>query len=487
MTAVLDAPLTWFTTGDPGPLPEPPDERPCDGWCSCGVVAAPAVAAEPEFWAMPGVTPPPVGRSPLLTNLREALDALVEHGPVSGSRADTGLLLDLAERARAVALREVAEMDATGGHLRPGVKSTTASWLREEQHLTDSAARARVHLATTLRDDLPAVDALLAAGSITVEHASAVVTGVRGLDRDVIREAQEGLGALAQVTDPVDLRKRLRDKAAAIDDKIAAEAERRARERMGLRLNDVGAHTAVDGTLAGDDGATVRLAMDLAIEAAREAGDKRGKAARQADVLVEWARDYLHRAHGAGDSLAGDAHTVRTFLHVVCQPEQLAESAAADEPSCDRPTLDELLQQDLAGAPPAAASIVGDRGPLSRGALRRLGCDALIDILGLDPGRRFDPLYVGRAARIVSRELFRALIARDRTCVVKGCHRRPAQCAAHHVRHWANGGLTDLGNCVLLCHQHHHDHHDHHDRRLDLPHRDGKRWMTQTGWSHAPP
>lgn len=66
-----------------------------------------------------------------------------------------------------------------------------------------------------------------------------------------------------QVADPPDLRRRLRDKAAALDDRIAAEGERRARERMGLRLHGVGAHTAVDGTLAGEDGARVQLAMAL--------------------------------------------------------------------------------------------------------------------------------------------------------------------------------------------------------------------------------
>ena len=255
---------------------------------------------------------------------------------------------------------------------------------------------------------------------------------------------------------------------------------------MGLRLSDVGAHTAVDGTLAGDDGATVRLAMDLAVEAAREAGDERGKAARQADVLVEWARDYLARAHGAGDSLADDAHTVRTHTHVVCTPEQLA---AAGTPEAEPPTLIDLLDRDLHDAEslndtPAAAGIAGDRGTLSRGALRRLACDGLIDLVAIEQGRRSDPLYVGRAARIVSRELWRALVVRDRRCVVKGCHRRPAQCEAHHVRHWADGGLTDLSNLVLLCHLHHHDHHD---RRLDLPHRDGTRWLTQDGWSNAPP
>ena len=484
MTRQQDASAFWLTVGDPGPFPEPADEPGCTGLCAC-CVADEVVAEETIAWDIPGAPRPEPKPSPLLSDLERALDALAEHGPVSGGRRDTSALLRLAERARGLALRELAEMDATGGHLRPGVQSTTATWLRDTQHLTDTAARATVSLATTLRDDLPVVDELLGSGAITLEHASSVVTGVRGLDRGVVREAQDGLGALAQVTDPVDLRKRLRDKAAAIDDRIAAEAERRARERMGLRLSDVGAHTAVDGTLAGDDGATVRLAMDLAVEAAREAGDERGKAARQADVLVEWARDYLARAHGPGDSLSDDAHTVRTHVHVVCTPEQLA---AAGTPEAEPPTLTDLLEGalvegDLISDPPAAAGIVGDCGTLSRGALRRLACDGLVDLVAIEQGRT-DPLYVGRAARIVSRELWRALVVRDRRCVVTGCHRRPAQCEGHHVRHWADGGMTDLSNLVLLCHLHHHDHHD---RRLDLPHRDGIRWLTQDGWSNAPP
>ncbi|TAL19230.1 MAG: HNH endonuclease [Frankiales bacterium] len=479
MTEVVDAPAFWLTAGDPGPLPGLPLESPCEGWCPCAVGESSAAAPD-GFWATPGVTPPPAGPSRLVSDLRSAVDALAAHGAVSGSRVDTGTLLELAERVRGLALRELAEMEAVGGHARPGDPTTVATWLRDTQNLTDSAARAGVSLATSLRDDLPHIGDLLVGGHITREHAAAVVAGVRGLDRDVVREAEQGLGALAQVTDPVDLRKRLRDKAAAIDDRIAAEAERRARERMGLQLSDVGAHTSVDGTLAGDDGATVRLAMDLAIEASRAAGDKRGKAARRADVLVEWARDHLARVHGRGDSLADDAHTVRTHTHVVCTPEQLAAAGTAD---AGPPTLTDLLDRDLAGGAPAAAGIAGDRGTLSRGALRRLACDGLIDLVAIQEGRRADPLYVGRAARIVSRELWRALITRDRTCVVKGCHRPPAQCEAHHVKHWADGGLTDLTNCVLLCHQHHHDHHD---RGMTLTHRDGRR-LTERGWAHAPP
>jgi hypothetical protein len=333
-------------------------------------------------WAIPGLTRPAVGPPALLTKLVALVDELIAAGPLSGSRTVVTTLLRQVERLRGTGLRELAEMDAVGGHQLTGVSSTTASWLRDSRHLSDGAARATVALAVALRDDLPFIDDLLLTGDITVEHAVAVRDGVRGLDTDLVREAADGLSALARCTDPIDLRKRLRDKAHSIDDRLAAAAERRARERMGLRISDVGSHTAIDGTLAGDEGATVRLAMDLAVEADRVDGDKRSRTARQADVLIRWANDYLTRAHGAGDSLADDAHAVRTHLHIICRPDQLA---AADGHDACAPSLAELIRRDLTGDQHSAAGIAGDLGSLSRHALRRLACDATLDLVTLGP------------------------------------------------------------------------------------------------------
>ncbi|MFP5219993.1 MAG: HNH endonuclease signature motif containing protein, partial [Actinomycetes bacterium] len=183
-----------------------------------------------------------------------------------------------------------------------------------------------------------------------------------------------------------------------------------------------------------------------------------------------------------------------------------------------------LAEQVTGGWTTTSSDAVGDGGPpqgsripaggslgagllVSIDALRRLACDASVSLvvnddenehpaaddsadlganpLGIRPGaRRADPLYVGRAARIVTAAQWRALAARDRHCVVKGCRRPPLHCEAHHVRHWLDGGPTDLNNLVLLCFQHHHEHHD---RGRDLQHRDG-RWITSTGWgAQAPP
>src|SRR6266511_994708 len=54
------------------------------------------------------------------------------------------------------------------------------------------------------------------------------------------------------------------------------------------------------------------------------------------------------------------------------------------------------------------------------------------------------------------------LVLRDAGCTFPGCDLPPGWCDAHHLRHWANGGPTDLHNLILLCPRHHHTaHHQH--------------------------
>ncbi len=82
---------------------------------------------------------------------------------------------------------------------------------------------------------------------------------------------------------------------------------------------------------------------------------------------------------------------------------------------------------------------------------RRLACDAATVTMRHGPAG--EVLDVGRRTRTISPALRRALAARDRHCRFPGCRAR--RCDAHHLRHWAHGGPTALGNLVLLCRRHH--------------------------------
>ncbi|MFI7116461.1 DUF222 domain-containing protein [Amycolatopsis sp. NPDC049868] len=84
---------------------------------------------------------------------------------------------------------------------------------------------------------------------------------------------------------------------------------------------------------------------------------------------------------------------------------------------------------------------------------RLAACDCLMIPVVL--GAAGEPLDVGRMKRFVTPGQRRALNIRDGGCAFPGCHRAPKHCHAHHIRHWADGGPTDLRNLVLLCSFHH--------------------------------
>ncbi|WP_408899125.1 DUF222 domain-containing protein [Nocardioides sp. R1-1] len=111
------------------------------------------------------------------------------------------------------------------------------------------------------------------------------------------------------------------------------------------------------------------------------------------------------------------------------------------------------LRQKVLDAGLAGPGVTTTGARLSATAVRRLACDA--DILPAVLGGEGQVLDVGRTQRLVTPALWTALIARDRHCAFPGCTRMPLACDAHHITHWADGGPTDLDNLVMLCRHHH--------------------------------
>jgi hypothetical protein len=86
---------------------------------------------------------------------------------------------------------------------------------------------------------------------------------------------------------------------------------------------------------------------------------------------------------------------------------------------------------------------------------RYLTCDATCEVWFQREGQ---VIGAGRETRLINRRLRRALEHRDRCCVVPGCGATRGL-HAHHIRHWEDGGLTELDNLALVCPYHHRLHH----------------------------
>lgn len=429
--------------------------------------AAPRQAARPLVEPVPVPVPGEVRLPtvhPLVADLQSAVAALARaqsQGSVGqGSLIDTAALLRAAESVAGLALVEVAAVDRARSYASVG-RASTAGWLGAVLTLSDAAARAKVALSRRLTEDLGPVGDLLVDGGTTVAHCSAMTTGLRGVGPDVVAESVPALVTLARTLDPPSLCRELRERALAVSPELADEQERRQRQRVGCTASELpDGCVSVHALLAPEPGQALLAALDALVHGSRSARtedgepDDRDAGTRRADALATLAQHAL-----ACDALLPGHGGSRAAVHVVVQAETLLDPRPGTTP----------------------ATFPGSHALLTRHQLLRLACDADVSRVVLDDGG--EVLHLGRSTRTVTPAQHRALVARDGGCVVRGCRRRPSECQAHHVQHWALGGPSDLPNYALVCHLHHHQLHE---GGRTLQHRD-RRWLTPDGYREPDP
>lgn len=162
-------------------------------------------------------------------------------------------------------------------------------------------------------------------------------------------------------------------------------------------------------------------------------------------LIAEWKHD---RGNGgcASDIAPPLPGTLEAFMRLV---EAGWDAEAARRPHGHHTTV--VVHVDVAQR--AAALHLG---PLLTQAERRyLTCDATCEVWFERDG---EVIGAGRATRQINRRLRRALEHRQPTCAVPGCGVTRGL-HAHHIRHWEDGGPTELANLVLVCPYHHRLHH----------------------------
>jgi Domain of unknown function (DUF222)/HNH endonuclease len=162
-------------------------------------------------------------------------------------------------------------------------------------------------------------------------------------------------------------------------------------------------------------------------------------------LIAEWKHD-----HGSGEPTSDIAPplpgTVEAFIRLV---EAGWDAEAARRPHGQHTTV--VVHVDVEQR---AATL--HLGPLLSEAERQyLTCDATCEVWFQRYG---EVIGAGRATRVISRRLRRALEHRHPMCAVPGCGATRGL-HAHHLRHWEDGGPTELSNLVLVCPYHHRLHH----------------------------
>lgn len=380
-----------------------------------------------------------------------------------GDREVDALLVGLvsaADRIRARALDLVTEAQRRNRAADAGATSHRA-WLAGLLHVAPAEAGRMIGVAATLA--AAAADPVTAPlvedvhrGTVPVEQALVGATALASVPEDLSDDLRDAAVTVvrtnARVFDPAQLRQLTERLVAVVDpergDALLAEQLRRA-ERRAHALRELVIGAPVDGQVHGRfvlptaDAATLSAALDslakpsparpadpwteAADQVPTAARDERTPRQRNADALVELARRAL-----AGDDLP-DTGGHRPQVVVTVDLEHLRRRVGA-------------------------GTTIGGSA-LSVATARRVACDA--GILPVVLGSTSQPLDIGRETRVVPAGIRRALVLRDGGCAFPGCGRPPNWCDAHHVRHWADGGVTAMDNLVLLCAHHHRTVHAH--------------------------
>jgi hypothetical protein len=330
----------------------------------------------------------------------------------------------------------VANPDSEG----PALYRTVPQWWRDAVTLTGAAAGRQVRHARVLRD-LPLIQAAVVDGTLQPEQAR-VLSRLHG--RIDLHDLQDSQAQLIEVARPLDsdaLGRFVSHLIATHCEPAFDTDQKRAHERRYLQLR-----TDPDGTVHGSfllasDDAEPLLTVLEPLARRQELGDQRSAGQRRADALVDVfsaAAGWMDLPHAGGQ---------RTHLSYVVP----ATWAAGQQ--------QQALAQALAAAGQHPLGLSLDTatgawtGPQTRARIESVLCDARISRLLLNPHGQVVSLD-SLDGQITTAQR-KAVSARDRHCVAKGCTRPPAFCDIHHLQARSDGGLTHLDNLVLLCRRHH--------------------------------
>lgn len=375
---------------------------------------------------------------------------------------DAGLLAAIEEftaaEATAAANRLSAIAELVGRRCRTDERaywvcdewSGAAAEVAAAMGVSHGRADGQMDLAVALRDRLPQVALLFAAGRLSLRVVTAIASRTAlvehpwSVDSHIAAKA-EGWDALSQY--------RMEQTVDAIIERIDPGALRRTRQSVQGRDVSVGGRNHESGTaaLSGRLLATDAAILERRLNAmAREVceDDPRTLANRRADALGALAAGATNLSCQCGDpecpAAGPDARATSVVVHVLADPDALTAeplAAAPEDPAPAEPVGEEPARD------PGAAVIVGGGAIPTPLLAALLSAGAKVRYLTKPPPGA-EPHYRPSTA------LDEFVRMRDLTCRFPNCDRPAEQCDVDHAVPWP-AGPTHASNLRCLCRLHH--------------------------------
>jgi hypothetical protein len=345
--------------------------------------------------------------------------------------------------------RTLGELDARGDGTvvtNPGgdgapLHRPVHQWWRDAATLTGQQAGGQVRHAAQLRD-LPVLQAAVVGGELLPEQARCLARLHGRIPLQDLQASQAQLIAVAKPLNTDALNRWVAHLIATHCEPALEVDQQRAHERRYLQVT-----TDADGTvrgrflLASEDAEAVLTVLEPLARREEGVRDLRSSGQRRADALVDVfaaAASWMDLSH-AGGQRAHVSYVVPAGWAAGHPTPSLASQLAG------------VAGHELASSQHACSGAW--TGPQTRARAESVLCDARISRVLLDDAGQVASLESLRDQ--VTPAQRRAVSARDRHCLAKGCTRPPAFCDVHHLTSRADGGPTTVDNLGLLCRRHH--------------------------------
>ena len=306
---------------------------------------------------------------------------------------------------------------------RGDAATSMVAWLTDRCGVSAATARQWVKPAAKL-EALPSLSEALASGELSLDVVGPLAEVATAENEAELRSASAHWSA-RQVRELVEWHK-------ATEEALAGAAEREFEQRT-LRFND--ARRTMWVAFTRDEYAVAKSAL---VDCVSKADLQRRRVAPKAggahvpyhQRLYDALMGLIRSSGGAAGNGEGRGGSFRPRLVVHAPVEVLL---------------------GIGGGDGGVAEIEGV-GPVSAEVVRRLACDAHIDVQV--EARNGSVLDQGRAKREPTAAQRIEIARRDKGCRFPSC----GFCEfvdIHHMDHWARGGRTDLDNLITLCGRHH--------------------------------